>query len=109
MSKKKKIKYTPELIGKMYRYFSDYDDRGAPSLTKFARLVGTTVEDLERLRRNARFERAYRECSEIRRDYLIDRALDRRFDPSFVKYLISSEDERTEQGGEFKLRLEVEE
>ena len=93
MGRKQKPKYTEDLCGKMYLYFSGYDDRGLPSFSKFARSVRLTTEDIERFRKHPRFERAYRECQEIRRDYLIDRALDKRFDSSFAKYLISSEEE----------------
>ncbi len=94
--------------GKMYLYFISYDDRGAPSFSKFARSIGVTVADIEGFRKQKRFDRAYRECQEIRRDYLIDRALDRRFDPSFVKFLVSSDaEEREGDAGELTLRLEV--
>lgn len=92
----------------MYLYFIDYDDRGAPSFHKFARSVGATVEDIERLRSNKRFDRAYRECLEIRRDYIIDRALDKRFDPSFVKHLLCSEEVGSdEEAHDLLVRLEV--
>lgn len=99
-----------EMAGKMYRYFISYEDRGAPSFAKFARSVGVTVADLQSFRRRKRFEKAYRECQEIRRDYLIDRALDKRFDPSFVKFLISTSDEKDDdQVGEVNFHLEVSE
>lgn len=110
MKKKRgKIKYSPELAGRMYLFFLSYEDRGAPSFQKFAISIGATSEDVERFREHKNFDRAYRECSEIRRDYLIDRALDRRFDPSFVKFLLSSDDSDTEaeSSKEFTLRLEV--
>ena len=104
------MKNASEMAGRMYRFFISYDDRGVPSFEKFAKSVGITVSDLESLRRRKRFDRAYRECQEIRRDYLIDRALDRRFDPSFVKFLLSSDIEECEsETGELTLRLEVSE
>ena len=89
----KKLKYSPRLPSELYRFFRDYDGAGAPSLVKFALLVGATTEQLEGFRSHKEFDRAYRECCEIKRDYLIDRALSKRFDPTFVKFLISSEDE----------------
>ncbi len=89
-----KLKYSPDLARKMYCFFRGYDDSGAPSLVKFAASVGTTTEELERFRKHKEFDRAYRECCEIKRDYLIDRALSKRFDPTFVKFLLSSEDEK---------------
>ena len=99
-----KIK-TREICHKMYMYFVSYDDRGAPSFSKFARLMNMTYDNLMSYRGKARFDAAYRECCEIRRDYLIDRALDKRFDPSFVKFLLGEESDPT--SGEFKLSVEV--
>lgn len=106
--RKPKMKYTPELAGRMYHFFINYDEIGAPSFTKFARSIGATGEDIERFRAHKHFDRAYRECREIRRDFMIDRALERRFDGSFVKFLLADEGEDVD-GGEFTLRLEVKE
>ena len=107
-TKKPKAK---DLAREMYLYFTSYDDRGVPSFSKFARSVGLTTADLINLRKHNRFDRAYRECEQIRRDYLIDRALDKRFDSAFTKYLLSCEDERSanEETNDFVLRLEVKE
>ena len=109
MGRKKKAKYDESLCGKMYRYFLGYDDRGLPSFTKFAISVGLSRDDIERFRKHRRFEAAYRECKEIRMDYLIDRALDKRFDGSFVKFLISCESDGEAGGdsGEISLNLRV--
>lgn len=109
MGRRKKAKYDDELCGKMYRFFLAYDDKGLPSFSKFARSVGLSTEDIERFRKHVRFEAAYRECQEIRRDYLIDRALDKRFDSGFVKFLISCEDEGKDAGnlGDISLHLNV--
>ena len=93
----RKIKYEKSLPKQMYRFFTDYDDeRSAPSFSKFARQIGTTVQALEELRSNRKFNEAWRECDEIRRDYLIDRALTKRFDASLVKFLLSSESDAEE-------------
>ncbi len=105
--KKPKIKYSDELAGRMYHFFLGYEDRGAPSFQKFARIAGITTEDVQSFRSHKRFDLAYRECQEIRRDYLIDRALDRRFDPSFTKFLLSEDDEAGDNDGELLLHLEV--
>ena len=100
-----KRKYTPSLAREMYCFFRGYDDAGAPSFAKFAALVGVTCAELEKFRRHKEFDRAYRECCEIKRDYLIDRALSKRFDPTFVKFLISSEDERDSEQENERLHL----
>lgn len=84
-------KYRTELPRLMYEYFSRFADVGAPSFDKFARSVGLTLEDVQSFREHGEFERAYRECSEIRRDYLIDNALGKRLDASLVKYLLDRE------------------
>lgn len=106
--RKAKPSYTDKMPGQMYRYFIGYDEEGAPSFLKFARSVGLTTEDIESFRKKREFDRAYRECREIRRDYLIDRALQRRFDPSFVKFLLTLDAEQEPQDGEqFTIQLEV--
>ena len=106
--RKGRQKYSPEYPAAMYRFFRAFDGQGAPSFDKFALTIGATREDVERWRRKERFERAYRECSEIRRDYLIDNALTRRFDPSFVKFLIGCEfGDGDSEDRDIALRLEV--
>ena len=87
----KKQNYKKEYPRALYTYFVTYGESGVPSFSKFARSIGVTLSDIERFRSNREFERAYNECSEIRRDYLIDCALTKRFDSSFVKFLLSSE------------------
>ena len=109
MGRKRKAKYDERLCGKMYRFFLGYEDKGLPSFTKFAISVGLSTEDIERFRKHPRFEAAYRECKEIRKDYLIDRGLDKRFDGSFTKFLISCENdgESSEKAGDISLHLTV--
>ena len=111
VKKKKAAKYSPDLPGRMYLYFISYEDRGAPSFLKFARSAGISSEDIERFRSHKSFDRAYRECQEIRRDYLIDRALDKRFDPGFTKFLLSIDLDRSDKEdiNDFTLTLEVKE
>lgn len=105
---KKKPKYTTDLPRRIYTYFAAYSGQGAPSLSKFAREVGITVEDIRRFReRHREFDRAIAECNEIRRDYLIDNALTRRFDPSLVKYLLENERIRGGDEDSLDIRLEV--
>jgi len=94
---KKKSKYTKDMPRAMYTYFLTYSDKAsAPSFSKFARSIGRTLSDITDYRRHAEFDRAYRECNEIRRDYLIDAALTKRFDPSFTKYLLSEAEDNAE-------------
>ena len=97
--KRKKAKYQSDLARKMYAYFVSYDGIGAPSLSKFARSVGITLSDLEGFLTRKTFMYCYNECSEIRRDYLIDNALTKKFDSSFVKFLLDYEkdDEHSEE------------
>ena len=99
--RKKRVKYREELPRQMYTYFHSFSEaNGAPSFSKFARSVGMTTAELEALRaKHARFDEAWRECIEIRRDYLTDSALTRRYDPSFVKFLLT-EDGAQESGAE---------
>ena len=77
---------------RLYSFFLSYSENsGAPSFSKFARSIGATSADLEAFRKHGEFERAYKECNEIRRDYLIDNALCKRFDGSVTKFLLTSE------------------
>ena len=106
--RKARAKYRPEYPSLMYRYFRGYSDQGAPSYLKFAESLGATCEDIRLWRCHKRFDRSYRECSEIRRDYLIDNALTRRFDPSFVKYLLGLEfPDECGNDGEMSVHVEV--
>ena len=77
----------------MYSYFVNTatDFSSVPSFSKFARSIGATLEDLEKYRKHGEFDRAWRDCIEIRRDYLTDCALTRRYDPSFVKFILGIE------------------
>ena len=104
-------KYTNDLPRRIYTFFLNYDGPGAPSFSKFARSIGATLSDIERYRRHGEFERAYQECSEIRRDYLIDNGLVKRFDSSFTKFLLTSEygmgDKETDVDKEIQVTLEV--
>ena len=85
-------KYDKELARRLYNYFRSYDEGGsAPSFVKFAVANGITPDTLQSFRKHKKFDLAYRAANEIRRDYLIDRALSRRFDPSFVKFLLGEE------------------
>jgi hypothetical protein len=108
--KEKRIRkgYSTKLPREMYLFFCSYSGEGLPSFRKFAQSIGLTLGDITEYRRHREFDRAYRECSEIRRDYLIDNALTRRFDPSFTKFLLCNE--YGEEGGgsdAVDLRLEV--
>ncbi|MBQ7387062.1 MAG: hypothetical protein IJW03_02735 [Clostridia bacterium] len=90
--KTKNLKYTPALAGKMYAFFANYSDaQSAPSFEKFARSIGATKGRLEGFKKHAKFALAWEECEQILRDYLIDRALTKRFDPTFVKYMLTSD------------------
>ncbi len=86
-----KAEYRDDLPRRMYTFFAHYADVGAPSFSKFARSIGVTLSTIDVFRENAEFDRAYRECSEIRRDYLIDGALTKKHDASFTKYLLTYE------------------
>ena len=103
----KKAGYKRDYPRMMYLYFSGYDEAyGAPSFSKFARRIGVTVSELEGFRRKKEFDAAWRECSEIRRDYLIDSALSKRTDASFTKFLLTEEQD-TDDSSDFKLTLQV--
>ena len=93
----------------MYTYFTTFTQgTTAPSFSKFALSIGITLEELNSYRKNKTFDAAYRECSEIRKDYLIDMALSKRFDASFTKFLLSDVEKADIDGeNEFTISLEV--
>ena len=109
--KKNHSKYTSDLPRRLYTFFLSFDGPGVPSFSKFARSIGATLSDIERFRSKSEFERAYQECSEIRRDYLIDNGLVKRFDSSFTKFLLSTEygmgEKESDTDKELCVRLEV--
>ena len=88
----------------MYSYFVNTvtDCSCVPSFSKFARSIGVTLESLEGYRKHGEFDRAWRDCIEIRRDYLTDCAVTRRYDPSFVKFLLGLELDTVSEGEEDK-------
>ncbi len=102
---KRKRGYRIGVEREMYLYFSSYSGAGAPSFSKFARFKGVTLKELCSYRRHKKFEEAFEECSALRRDFLIDRALMKNFDGSFVKYLIDGEKEDTPAEINFKLEV----
>lgn len=109
---KKRAKYQKDLPRRMYAFFVGYSGVGAPSFTKFGVSAGLTQADIERFREFREFERAYRECSEIRRDYLIDNALAKKNDASLTKFLLSAEfgmgeDKPNEDASSLSVTVEV--
>lgn len=88
----KKAKYTRDLPRRLYTYFVGYNGMGAPSLSKFARECGLTLQDLLSFRdKHGEFRRACEECNEIRRDYLIDNALGKKQDATMTKFILTAE------------------
>ena len=105
---KRKPKYNRNLAGAMYSYFISYNEPvGASSFSKFARRSSLTLEALTSFRKHKEFDAAWRECSEIRRDYLIDSALSKRMDASFTKFILTDieGDKRTEEKIHFTLEV----
>ena len=107
----KNAEYSEDLPRRLYTYFASFENQaGAPSFSKFAKSAGITLEELESYRKHTEFERAWRECNEIRRDYLIDTALTKRADASLVKFLLAYEfgmGEETVKDSELSITLEV--
>ena len=104
-----KKKYSHSLPQRMYEYFKGYSESvGAPSFSKFAVSCGRSLAELAAYRENAEFDAAWRECNEIRRDYLIDQALSKRHDASFTKFIYALEyPEDSRSDSEMHLTLEV--
>ena len=85
-------RYEKELALNMRSFFLRSIEQGElPSFSKFAKSIDVTLERLESYRGKKAFDISWRDCIEIRRDYLTDCALTRRYDPSFVKFLLGFE------------------
>ncbi len=105
-------KYAPDMPRRLYTFFATCTDQGAiPSFSKFARSIGVTLAEVKGFCVNEDFKRAYDECNEIRRDYLIDNALCKKFDGSFTKFLLTAElgmgENSDAENGGFDFTLEV--
>ena len=109
---KRKQKYDRDMPRRLYTYFASYGDaKGAPSFSKFAKNLGSTLAEIESWRKHSEFDRAWKECNEIRRDYLIDAALGKQFDSSLVKFLLQFEfgmgEKKETDDGELAVTLEI--
>ena len=63
--RKRKKAYSPELAGRMYKFFLTYDGVGAPSFSKFARSIGVSTEDLEGYRKKRNFDARMEACGDL--------------------------------------------
>lgn len=104
---KKGKKYEKGLPRQMYSYFISHTEAEPPSFEKFARSIGLTLAELQSYRAHREFDRAWSECNEIRRDYLIDRALTKRYDASFVKFLLAWEFGAGEDSADGEINVKV--
>lgn len=96
---------TKEISQRMYCFFRDFRGDGIPSFSKFARTEHLTYETLESLCDDPEFYRIWRECAEIRRDIIIDRAITRHGDGSFAKFLLGEEGQAGSNRVEFTLTV----
>ncbi len=94
-----------EISQRMYCFFRDFRGDGIPSFSKFARTEHLTLETLESLCKEEEFYRIWRECAEIRRDIIIDRAITRHGDGSFAKFLLGEESAVCDNRVEFTLTV----
>ncbi len=108
------MKYREDYAEKMLSFFSYGEGKGLPSFAKFAFSIGARSADLDEWRKeNKEFDNAYNECLARLCDMLTDGALIKRYDPSFVKFLLSSKygfSEDADEGKEnapFEVKIEV--
>lgn len=106
------MQYKEEYAKKMLDFFAYGEGKGLPSFEKFAFSVGALRSDIERWRKESSlFSKCYDECVCRLCDMLTDGALIKRYDPSFVKFLLSSrygfEEEKEEEAKPFEVRITV--
>ena len=95
------MKYNKEYSKRMLNFFTYGDGKALPSFPKFAFSIGARSADLEKWKQeNEDFAAAYDECVARLCDMLTDGALAKRFDCSFVKFLLSSKYGFSEKSGE---------
>ena len=97
------MKYNKEYSKRMLEFFTYVDGKALPSFPKFAFSIGARTADLEKWKHeNKDFAIAYDECVARLCDMLTDGALVKRFDSSFVKFLLSSKYGFSESDDEVK-------
>ncbi len=101
------MRYRKQFSGALRRYFSashaeDVLPEALPSFSGFRRALGISLCDFERFLTHKDFAAAVAEAREARRDLLKLGALEKRFDPSFVKYLL---DEGESDGDAFSVEI----
>ena len=103
-----------ELARHLLAYFEGHDgevptraEGEIPSFIKFARREGLQLGELEAQLSRGVLSEVRRTCEALRREHLIDRALLRRYDPSFVKYLLEAEQTAVEGDGTLAVQIEV--
>ncbi len=107
------MQYKKDYAKKMLDFFAYGEGKGLPSFEKFAFSIGALRADLERWRKeDPIFSKCYDECVFRLCDMLTDGALIKRYDPSFVKFLLSSrygfsEDEEKDETKPFEVKITV--
>lgn len=107
------MQYQEEYAKKMLDFFAYGEGKGLPSFEKFAFSIGALRADLEKWRKESpAFSSCYDECVFRLCDMLTDGALIKRYDPSFVKFLLSSrygfsESEEKEETKPFEVKITV--
>ena len=82
----------------MYEHFSRLilNDKGEvigiPSIVSFAREIGVSLGTVERwIREQEEFSSVFSECTERRKQLIIDAAFCKKIDPTFAKFYLSAE------------------
>ena len=107
------MEYKKIYAKKLLDFFSYGEGKGLPSFAKFAVSIGALSSDLNIWReKHEDFSLAYDECVTRLCDMLADGALIKRFDPSFVKFLLSSkygfsEEKAEESNTPFEVKITV--
>ena len=84
-------KYKPSYCEKLWRYFMEYNDRGIPQMSQFARQIRVDEKTLRNWRNTYEdFARVYEACMDYQREILNNGGLTGTLNPRMVQFVLSA-------------------
>lgn len=84
-------KYKPSYCRKLWEYFMNYDGKGIPQMSEFARSIPVTVKTLRNWRNNHEdFSVVYEACMDYQAELLNNGGLTGTMNPRMVQFILSA-------------------
>lgn len=84
-------KYKPSYCDKLWRYFMEYNERGIPQMSQFARQIRVDEKTLRNWRNTYEdFARVYEACMDYQREILNNGGLTGTLNPRMVQFVLSA-------------------